>query len=104
MSSQGVASYVQAARTVANQVDQTGKVNLNIGASGLLAFLLDPVTSFLITLLGVFSNAVGDPSLVLQGVGYGFLALASVMWLGGTVGIFATGLGTSVLSSAQPAG
>lgn len=98
------AGYVTTARTVANQVDQSSKVNLNIGASGLLSKLLSPVSSFLIQLIAQFSNAVGDPILVLQGIGLGFMTLASVMWLGATVSVFGIGLGTSIMSSAQPAG
>lgn len=98
------AGYVSTARTVANQVDQSSKVNINIGASGILAILLDPITTFLITLIATISTAVGDPILVLQGIGYGFMGLASILWLGGTVAIFGVGIGTSIMSSVQPAG
>jgi defect-in-organelle-trafficking protein DotA len=98
------ASFVISARSVANQVDQTSKVNFNIGASGILAFLLDPVSSFLLTLIATISTAVGDPILILQGLGYGFMTLASGLWLGATVSAFSLGLGTSILSSVQPGG
>lgn len=98
------AGYVTTSRTVANQVDQSSKVNLNIGASGLLSKLLSPVSSYLIQVIANFSNSVGDPILVLQGIGFGFITLASVMWLGATVSVFGIGLGTSIMSSAQPAG
>lgn len=98
------AGYVASSRTVANQVDQSGKVNLNIGASGILAFLLNPVNTEMLSVLAILTTAVGDPILILQGVGYSFMALASAMWLLGTFGIFGVGLTTSIMSSAQPAG
>lgn len=97
-------SYVTKARTVANQVDQTSKVNLNIGASGILAFLLDPISSALLLFISTVSTAVGDPILVLQGVGYSFLALAMALWIGGALGSFSVGLVGSIMSSVQPLG
>jgi defect-in-organelle-trafficking protein DotA len=104
LGSQGVTSFVKNARSVANQVDQAGKVNLNIGGSGILAFLLAPITTILLTLIGTITTAVGDPILILQGFGYGFIATATVLWLGGTVGVFALGTASSILSSANPLG
>jgi defect in organelle trafficking protein DotA len=104
MGDQGVANQVKKARNLANQVDQAGKVNLNVGASGILAFLLDPITSVLLGVIAQFTTAVGDPILILQGIGYTFMILAAALWIGGTIGVFGVSLATSVLSSIQPAG
>ncbi len=67
MGAQGVASYVKSARTIANQVDQASKVNLNIGSAGYIAFFLDPITSVLLGVIGSLTSAVGDPIVILGG-------------------------------------
>lgn len=99
-----VANYVTQARTAAQQVDQAGQVNLNIGGAGILGFLLDPIETVLLVVIAQISTAIGNPILVLQTMGYGFMTLASTLWLAGTAAIFGVGLGTSVMSSLQPAG
>jgi defect-in-organelle-trafficking protein DotA len=99
------ATFIVAANKTARAVDQSNNpINLNIGGAGILGFLLDPVTSFLYVIVGEFSNAVGDPILVLQGIGYGFMGLAATMWLVGTVSIFGLGTAVSSLASVQPVG
>ena len=104
MGAQGVASYVKSARTIANQVDQASKVNLNIGSAGVLAFFLDPITSVLLGVIGSLTSAVGDPIVILGGIGTTFMTLSAALWLGGTIGAFALGAGVSLMSSVNSAG
>lgn len=98
------AAYVKAAKFVAQQVDEASKVNLNIGSAGVLAFLISPVTAALTALIGQLATAVGDPIILVQSFGYGFIALATYLWIGGTVGVFSVGAASSIMASLNPLG
>ncbi|MBA2654538.1 MAG: DotA/TraY family protein [Gammaproteobacteria bacterium] len=104
MGHSGVGIYVSAARAAASQVDQSSKVNLNIGGGGILGFMLEPISSTLHEVLNLLGGSTGDPILILQRIGTLFIALAMIMWLSGTVGLFALGVGSSAMSSMQPLG
>lgn len=92
------------ASALAQSVDQSYQVNLNLGSAGILGFLLDPIGSTLLTTIAEMTTAIGDPIMSLMTIGYAFMALAATMWLGATVALFGAGAGASVLSSINSAG
>jgi conjugal transfer/type IV secretion protein DotA/TraY len=99
------AQSVTKARDVAKQVDFQGmNFSLNIGSAGILGFLLDPIGTVMTYFFAQIVNGLGDPIIILQGIGYTFLGLATTLWLMTTVMLFGLGIGTAIMSSINPGG
>jgi defect-in-organelle-trafficking protein DotA len=101
-----VFNYVSPAIGIAETLDKSQAIPTvsSVGDTGILSFIMTPIISAIYSALQSFSNATGDPILVLQSIGNTFLDVALGSWLVGTIGIFGLGAGSAIMSSVQSLG
>jgi defect-in-organelle-trafficking protein DotA len=101
-----VFNYVSPAIAVAETLDKSQAIPTvsSVGDTGILSFIMTPIISAIYSALQSFSNATGDPILVLQSIGNTFLDVALWSWLIGTIGIFGLGAGSAIMASVQSLG
>lgn len=102
------ANYVAHARTLAEQVQQANSdamiPKVEITSGGIAGTLLAPVTSAIGQTLGFFAQKGGDPIMKLQTMGQTMMGVIAIVWLLGSIGIFALSATVSIMSSVNSFG
>lgn len=101
-------NYVVNAKALARQVQEANSDSMipkiENNTSGIAAALLSPITSAIGSTMGYFAQNGGDPIMKLQSMGTTMMAVIGVVWLLGSIGVFALSATASIMSSTNSFG